>query len=435
MQKNYQLLLSLLCFILIQIQISSAQCNNGSNSLYCSDTLLLSQNQFTHKLIIHKTKKSENDEDHINAINLFEHNSHLYIGGQDGVYKRSLGEITLSRENEDGCKTVLLYPPTSTSASNEFARVLDCGDGNEYDEFPDFSVVSPHGDRDFILFLKEYGTHKTYSFGPDSIQFSFDTFFQQDKSFLVFKSGSKLLANEYDHVLETGCSSCPYDRTIVSLEIATENENFFFEDSYFDHFSSDPLPAHLLDGCFVGDTAVLIGLKEEGLIHLYNSLDGSFSFTPWSNPKWPIKIDVIKDEPIFLLENDGLQVGFEDGTSQNLDFIMEAISNAGNTQPIAEIILDYDLGFTSSTKSTTQQNDFQFSLYPNPADDILMLDYKLVEIPNTIDYKILDPFGKCLQRGFIEDSVIHLEKLNAGIYYLQLGIDQNKSVEKFVIIK
>lgn len=70
-----------------------------------------------------------------------------------------------------------------------------------------------------------------------------------------------------------------------------------------------------------------------------------------------------------------------------------------------------------------------FSLFPNPASDILKIrGYDF----SGYNYKIINLLGETILSGIIENNAISVSELNSGIYFLQVSEGANVFVRKFV---
>lgn len=73
-------------------------------------------------------------------------------------------------------------------------------------------------------------------------------------------------------------------------------------------------------------------------------------------------------------------------------------------------------------------------IYPNPASDVLYLNHQIDE---PVSYRIIDLDGKLIQKGNLnsnKNDVISLEKLQAGVYFIEFEnkLDKSIRIEKFL---
>ena len=446
----------------IQIDCS---CAEDLINPYTSDTISLSQNGFNHQLIIHRTTSSTNDNV-INVVNLFENESDIFFTGKDGVYRRKDGQIILDRLNPEGWYSYYLFPPTDWSISNEYARLFFDGlfeyDDREFDDFPPLVGTTMNNNSDLRNFLLSHNTYKTFksqTYGSysqigeevigssgsfivmndheKSIRSNFGTSFNgSQNSFFYFANGVTRIShpiNDFEKIIN---ASSPNEIDLSTVE----------------------KPQTLLDGCFVGNEAILIGLPADSSILSYDPILDALIEVNWTADRWPIKMDAINDSPIFILEENGLQLGFQEQNSLDLSFIMDEIILNGfineakdiyvdkqnhiwihhtdieSFEPIAEIILDPTIGLLS-TQINTIEASTEILIYPNPTNGEIYVQLK--EIDDSIDlaYKIYDPFGKCLQSGPLENNSISLTNLGVGIYNLELVSKNMRWFEKFAFVE
>lgn len=79
-----------------------------------------------------------------------------------------------------------------------------------------------------------------------------------------------------------------------------------------------------------------------------------------------------------------------------------------------------------TTLTGTQET--QFSVFPNPAKDVLLIE----GVSGEFSYKILDHTGRAVQVGNAENK-IELQNIQKGIYFLDLTLDEKKEIVKIVI--
>jgi hypothetical protein len=73
-----------------------------------------------------------------------------------------------------------------------------------------------------------------------------------------------------------------------------------------------------------------------------------------------------------------------------------------------------------------------FTMYPNPVDgNILNIQLDNEEDTKT-DYRIVSLLGHVLQAGTVNESQIQLQNLSKGVYFLELILEDEKLVKKFI---
>ena len=114
------------------------------------------------------------------------------------------------------------------------------------------------------------------------------------------------------------------------------------------------------------------------------------------------------------------------GTSQTNSFCI----TGGVPQLFVNDDASYAHQISNSTKSTT------FRLYPNPANDILNVQFNK-NTTSEIELNIIDITGKIIhtETRAIFDSTIQMiiNNLNSGIYFVQIIDNEKIMTEKFVV--
>ncbi|HEY0045198.1 MAG TPA: T9SS type A sorting domain-containing protein [Flavobacterium sp.] len=145
----------------------------------------------------------------------------------------------------------------------------------------------------------------------------------------------------------------------------------------------------------------------------------------------------------FIFEN--IQLAFDDQNNDGfLVFKIKTKSNltvGSSFSNSASIYFDYNLPIVTNTETTVIQelgiaenntSEF-FSVYPNPANDILNLNVKENIILNSI--QIYNPIGQLLM--VIPDasavSDVDVSHLQSGTYFIKVNSDQGSSAKSFII--
>ena len=126
--------------------------------------------------------------------------------------------------------------------------------------------------------------------------------------------------------------------------------------------------------------------------------------------------------------------------AQSMKLIVSSITTANDNQKFRCIVSDNDCSDTSDivtlTINTANINDILdnqlFHIYPNPAKDVIHIDVKSNFIGST--YSIISVSGQKVSEGKIEkeDTVINIQDLVEGVYFIQLGENIKQS---FKILK
>jgi hypothetical protein len=74
----------------------------------------------------------------------------------------------------------------------------------------------------------------------------------------------------------------------------------------------------------------------------------------------------------------------------------------------------------------SENEQVSFSVYPNPTNDVLNIQF-IGDIPNS-NFIIVDLQGRVVLEGtlFTPNSIIDLNDIEAGSYYLKLGVSNKK---------
>ena len=88
--------------------------------------------------------------------------------------------------------------------------------------------------------------------------------------------------------------------------------------------------------------------------------------------------------------------------------------------------------FATMSTLTVEENELvDFSMYPNPASDIVQLKFP-VGIENT-KVEIFDILGKQIKVNLSEENTIDVSKLPSGAYFVSINADDTKVTKKLII--
>lgn len=73
-----------------------------------------------------------------------------------------------------------------------------------------------------------------------------------------------------------------------------------------------------------------------------------------------------------------------------------------------------------------------FKTYPNPAQNILKVEYPGLQQKEVV-YKIIDLTGKILQQGELAGNIVDVSKLSKGKYLLSINFENETTSEKIII--
>lgn len=152
--------------------------------------------------------------------------------------------------------------------------------------------------------------------------------------------------------------------------------------------------------------------------------DGSYVFTDVPTGVFSLSIDIpgipqISTHSIILSDNDL--------TYDGLNFIVDT----GVTT----------LGITTDTLTSAPiilSENIHLSVYPNPANDFITIDYKLEQKAN-ISIELINIEGKILETQTLENQLnensikLNIEKLEAGTYFVKFESENNVYVKKILV--
>jgi hypothetical protein len=115
--------------------------------------------------------------------------------------------------------------------------------------------------------------------------------------------------------------------------------------------------------------------------------------------------------------------------------------NQNNGLNVANLTAAINLAIATAGVNEQQHADFQLSVYPNPANEKLTVNYNLnqssevnIDIYNLIGSKIKSiPFGK--QSLGNQQLIIETETLNNGIYFLRLNVGEFSQIIRFSVAR
>ena len=81
------------------------------------------------------------------------------------------------------------------------------------------------------------------------------------------------------------------------------------------------------------------------------------------------------------------------------------------------------------SKLGNENNIFDYTMYPNPANEILnvrMADNRIAS------YRVLNFLGQQVDSGKLSENGINVSKLNAGVYLFEVNDGQKTMTKKFI---
>ena len=110
-------------------------------------------------------------------------------------------------------------------------------------------------------------------------------------------------------------------------------------------------------------------------------------------------------------------------TSRNLIIKAFAFNNTPNAQISA--------GQTSSS-NVDESVVGNYEVYPNPTQDVIIIQSYSNEV---INYAIYTTYGQKVNQGIINDKVISMRELEAGIYFIKMMNPKTQKIATFKVVK
>lgn len=86
--------------------------------------------------------------------------------------------------------------------------------------------------------------------------------------------------------------------------------------------------------------------------------------------------------------------------------------------------------------NTIPENKTDFSIYPNPANDRLFLNYKSTVTSAQLSYSVIDVYGRTILHDKLSNAEsIDISMLSEGVYFIQIVNDKTVSTNKFIKLK
>ena len=134
------------------------------------------------------------------------------------------------------------------------------------------------------------------------------------------------------------------------------------------------------------------------------------------------------------IDNRNIQLGFDVNSGKgrnnmyvNLSNRWEASSISANGSPMIRLVLNDEAdSIPSSIEDITSQ--WTFSVFPNPASEIIFIRGLEWVDEARYQYKIMDRMGRLVQEGRVAENGIHLQELSSGTYLLMIQQNSNQNV-------
>ena len=86
---------------------------------------------------------------------------------------------------------------------------------------------------------------------------------------------------------------------------------------------------------------------------------------------------------------------------------------------------------TLSTNEYTN-NALEVSFYPNPTENELKIESLSLDLNKNVKFRISDITGRTVKEGKLKNQTINVEKLNSGVYLMNLNVNGKKQDFKFI---
>ena len=134
------------------------------------------------------------------------------------------------------------------------------------------------------------------------------------------------------------------------------------------------------------------------------------------------------------IDNRNIQLGFDvnSGKGRNNMFVnlsnrWESSSISTTGSPMIRLVLNDEAdSIPSSIDDITSQ--WTFSVFPNPASEIIFIRGLERISEASYQYKIMDRMGRLVQEGRVAENGIHLQGLSSGTYLLMVQQNSNQNV-------
>ncbi|MGB1041084.1 MAG: BPSS1187 family protein [Flavobacteriales bacterium] len=169
-----------------------------------------------------------------------------------------------------------------------------------------------------------------------------------------------------------------------------------------------------------------------GFVHLNDEVvNSSEQFQIWSNLGMPTYGDTTNvDASPFPYSNSRqlyTQVSNSAASNHSIMILDSDVPVVGG-KPIFETEWKYLLGINNATSIQENKNNFKFNIYPNPTQNQLIIDSDF-EYNNLIVQSVS---GAVVYSQANSNSIINIENLKPGVYYLTLINNDKRSTKKFI---
>ncbi len=169
----------------------------------------------------------------------------------------------------------------------------------------------------------------------------------------------------------------------------------------------------------------------------------------WIGPNNFIRYQI----PALYLTPQTFYIGYQQNTIQGLNIGVDKMTNSQyqifyNTtgtwynSPYPGSLMMHPVFGTfqelSSGVNNIAQNNIEFSIYPNPANDLLYVNYKSTNSSEKISYSVIDIYGRTIinhPEPAEGQQAIDISALAEGVYFIRLTNGKTITTNKFIKIK
>lgn len=361
-------------------------------------------------------------------VNFLEANPVDYIGVLVGssVYNSQNGEYysrILVLENDDYISKMLKYSTQSNSFS--LTDVTSVYNGSAEIDMQTGMLYSYDGDLENNLYLNRYNPVTQTSTNLGYYTFDENTFFFPDSSCYDSDAGIYYFivqGNDGKKLVKSTITDDGFTYTIIPLIGEEIIGNIGLEYSIEQHEIQLIYPEYNLN---TGTSTMKVGKlnPETGQItNLLNIVE--ISGLQLFNRTYDQNTETL----VFI--------GIDLNNEQRL-YLYNTINNQLENKPLPSTMIleieadNYDFAQERYNALGANQNSkSRFTVSPNPAKEAIYVNFDKMNC----DYEIFDTMGKSIQNGIIQNGeAINLNKMNKGVYFLNLKSDRISETKKIII--
>ena len=172
-----------------------------------------------------------------------------------------------------------------------------------------------------------------------------------------------------------------------------------------------------------------------GFVHLNDEVvNSSEQFQIWSNLGMPLYGDTTNVDATSIPYSNSRQLYTQisnSAASNHSIMILDSDVPLVSGKPIFEAEWKYLLGINNATSIKENKNKFEFNIYPNPAQNQLVIDSDS-KFKKLIIHAVS---GAVVYSQANSNSIINIENLKPGVYYVTLINDNKRSTKKFIKLR